>query len=347
MNAFKVTVIGPAGSGKTTFVERVWKGKKWNEIKTIPTTGYEFTEKPIKLGNISISALDLGGQQMLLENWLSKNGEFEFKAFKDASAILIVLDFSTVYKRWQLYDKSPATKQALIKLEDDAKELITRAIASAARQNINGHRIKVAIMFNKWDLIEDHEFFQELKAEFKKFMIPFVEKMRINFKGIYRSSNKLERYTPKSAVKAILPHSEAIMKIFENFIKRFTTHDAEHVYFSTLNNDFLEVESFQFPVAEEHDYQSIIIPLHKTMYYSFHLPDLYKKLAYHHDGLSVKFQSVSHELTINHLTYTTQLIRLNDDFLLFILADIPDAYLVKTLCAKLRKAMKIQDAIYL
>ncbi|MHA1796868.1 MAG: ADP-ribosylation factor-like protein [Candidatus Helarchaeota archaeon] len=342
MKKYKITIVGPAGSGKTTMVHHIWKGKSFNEIKVTPTTQFEFTEKPIKIGDITISAWDLGGQKLLLDEWLSEDSPY--KCFKSTSGILMVLDFSNEFQKYRYRANREHEKTLQLKI-DEAKSLILRAIKQVRRQNPDGYHVKIAILFNKWDLINDHNFHEDLKLEFGKFFQSILSgpKNGIEYKGCYITSNIAERYSPKKAFRAILPHSVAIKKIFSNFLRRYQDHDAEYVYFATLNEDFLEIETHQHP--KEFDYQTLVISLLKSMYPAYHVSDTFSKLSYVQDE-ELKFNEISLVIQYKDTTFRALLVQLTNGLSLFALSDIDDSYLFEKLFAKLRKTLKVKDAIY-
>ncbi len=338
---YKITVIGPAGSGKTTLIEHIWKQRSFNELEqtTIPTTSYNFIEKPIKLGNIRVNALDLGGQERLLEKWLSKDSPF--KCFEDTSGVLIVLDFTKEYLGWKA-----GYERKIIEKIDKEKAFIAEVFTMVKLQNPNPQAtIKIAICYNKWDLIHDLEYYQFLQDEFNKFIKSNMKDSKeLEYKGSFATSSKNELFSPKIAVRAIMPHSVAIQNIFENFIRRYVDHDAEQVYFSTLNEDFLEIETFQFP--ENLDFQPMVLALLKSMYHSFYIDDTFKSLLFHHNGEKLLLKDVTTEIYFNDKQFTSQLVKINEDIILFSLSDIDDMYLFKKLSQKLQDAIKIKDEIY-
>jgi len=336
---YKITVIGPAGSGKTTLIELIWKQRTFNEIATTPTTSFNFVDKPIKLGNISVNALDLGGQELLLDKWLSKDSPF--KCFEGCNGVLIVLDFSNEYISW----RAGYEAKILLKI-DKMKVFVSEVITMVKLQNPEKNNVKVSICLNKWDLIHDDEYYTFLNNELNKFFRSNLVSMNgsIEYKGNFATSNKNELFSPKIAVRAVMPHSIAIKKIFENFIRRYKDHDAEHVYFSTLNEDFLEIENFNYP--EKHDFQPLVLALLKSMYHSYHIGVTFRSLLFQQGDHDLKLKEVTNEIQYNDKSYTAQLVPVNGDFSLFVLSDIDDTYLFKKLSDKLQDAIIIKDAIY-
>ena len=341
---YKITVIGPAGSGKTTLIELVWKKRQFEDIKTTPTTNFAFIDQPIKLGNIRVNALDLGGQQLLLDKWLDKDGPF--KCFKDCKGVLIVLDFTKHYLSWVAGHKNQMLEE-IDRMKGFISEVITTIrLQNPPNSNEKNSEIKLSLCFNKWDLILDKEFYSFLNDEFNKFFKSKLISMNgcVNYRGNYPTSSKNELYSPKIVVRAVMPHSVAIKQIFENFIRRYLDHDAERVYFSTLNEDFLEIETHQHP--KDHDFQPVVLALLKSMYHSYHVDETFKSLLFKQDGNEMFLKTAMNEIILNGRSHTAQLVPLNKEISLFVLSDVEDTYLFKKLSDKLQDALIIKDGIY-
>ncbi|NHI92004.1 MAG: hypothetical protein EAX96_05835 [Candidatus Lokiarchaeota archaeon] len=336
MMKYKIVVIGPAGSGKTTLLEMIWNGTPWDKITTTPTTSYNFIDKPLKLGNITISALDLGGQVTLLEQWLDKN--HPFKCFEAASAVLILFDLSREYRAWRQDVKNPVSRDRFYKRVDGCKDLLLRIVSRIADPEV-----KITILFNKWDLMEDQQLREYLRREFTKFIEDKLAN-KVTFKGIYFTSNKLERYSPKIAVRAVLPHRLAIEKIFENFARIYTDLKAEHVYFSMLDENLLEIESYQFP--KDNDYVPLVQSFLKSIYHSYHVPDTYRSMCSKNDDHGITFTKATCQITNQTRSYTAQLIQLNEESSLFVLSDINDPFLMSILTERIQETMLIKEFIY-
>ena len=85
----KIVLMGPANAGKTCIYERVFEGKKANELmQSVATKGISYRE--YDLGEVVKPMIwDLGGQQQYLDEY---HGPMRESIFQKASTLLYVID---------------------------------------------------------------------------------------------------------------------------------------------------------------------------------------------------------------------------------------------------------------
>ncbi|MHA1145351.1 MAG: ADP-ribosylation factor-like protein [Candidatus Helarchaeota archaeon] len=261
----KIVFFGPSNAGKTSLQKFFWEKKTYDEIKDLPPTkSYDYSDRPLRFGPIEISSLDLGGQSSLIKQWLDDDAEF--RCFEHANVVICVLDFSD-----ELLGKS----NFLQKMEE-IKQLLRLLIASLRVQVLQYQDVDLLIFLHKWDRvveikkneqdlreliisnlkqIEKEENFENILTEGKKNskyekILPFS----INFRGFHFTSIKDLRFSPRLALKKVLPRTSQFVIACNQFRRNFLKLSQFFSLF-LIDQNLLDIESVQFPVL--HDFESI------------------------------------------------------------------------------------------
>lgn len=271
---YKLIICGTSGAGKTWIERHFFYGMSYEEIEKLrlgPTTDvFIFTEKPFKLGPLTIRGVDTGGQKPLRDKL---HNDMQDLCWIGVDSCIYVMDFANDINKYEELKQTSSqfSDNFIWKRINEVKEDLKQVIKSIMRFATPNSKIKLIILFHKWDLLNN--FSSAIRESWKDWLIEQINAIekecnfnvftnnngnKIEFLGFHTSS--ILDNSCKTAIRKILPPQEQLKKILLKFIENCKDLKANQVYIAALNEDGLEVESIQYPylLNTESYYENII-----------------------------------------------------------------------------------------
>jgi len=263
---YKLVICGVSGVGKTSIEQHFFHDLTFEEIKKQnigPTKDvFSFTQRPLKLGHLTIRGIDTGGQQLLRRKL--HQGPAQELCWIGTDACIYVTDFAQDILQYEKLKTSTSNFDDFIWAKiNEVKEDIKQVIESILQFTPVNAPVRFTVLFHKWDLL--NVFSAEIKDEWKNWLIEQFKEVdnecnynimsnnngsnggKIKFLG-FQTSSILDT-SCKAAIRRIIPAYTQIKKILQRFVAKCRQYEANQIYITLLNEDGLEIDSLYYPFS--------------------------------------------------------------------------------------------------